>query len=348
MWVYGQGFNKVGYIRDSDGNIVKEGWGGSLKPAWEPILLFRKPLSERTVAANVLRWGTGALNIDGCRIESTTHDQEYMSERMLSWNKAYPPGEGKRAIVLCGSADGSLHNGDRTLFDPSKGRWPANIVHDGSDEVLACFPDAPGQQRYVGPEHGNRDSVNCYGDYGARPPTEPRDDGGSAARFFASFPNGLRQPLSRDGEPSADRRYAGEGGTDFAALPGARREGVEPHRLFYCSKAADDERLGSRHPTIKPVDPVAWLCRLVAPRGAAILDPFAGSGTTGEAAFREGCTAVLIEREVEYCDDIRRRMRLSMAGPDERAYAIAKQKAKGKPLDAGPLFDPQENAALAR
>jgi site-specific DNA-methyltransferase (adenine-specific) len=234
-WTFGSGFPKS----HNAGN----GWGTALKPAWEPIMLARKPLIG-TVAANVLEHGTGAINIDGCRVEG----------------------------------------GER------EGRWPANIIHDGSEEVIAAFPDAPGQQRGVGPQHGAKDSVNVYGDYGPRDQFDPRGDAGSAARFF------------------------------------------------YTAKADAAGRLGSKHPTVKPVDLMQWLCRLVTPKGGTILDPFAGTGTTGEAAFREGFNAILIEREEEYQADIRRRMKLVMAGPDERKRESIKAKVGDVPFEDGTLF----------
>jgi len=109
-------------------------------------------------------------------------------------------------------------------------------------------------------------------------------------------------------------------------------------RFFYSSKADSDDRLGSKHPTVKPVDLIQWLCRLVTPRGGTVLDMFAGSGTTGEAAFREGFNAVLIEREEEYQNDIRRRMALCMSGSGERSRESIKAKTKDHPADHGPLF----------
>jgi site-specific DNA-methyltransferase (adenine-specific) len=119
------------------------GFGTALKPAFEPIILARKPLGPgMTVAANVLRYGTGGINIDGCRVPSSTEDQAVMSAAMPAWNRSYPPGKSKRSISLSGGADGSLHNRDRTKFDPTLGRWPANLAHDGSDEVLKGFPES--------------------------------------------------------------------------------------------------------------------------------------------------------------------------------------------------------------
>ena len=109
-------------------------------------------------------------------------------------------------------------------------------------------------------------------------------------------------------------------------------------RFFYTSKADSDDRLGSKHPTVKPLDLMQYLVRLVTPPNGLVIDPFAGTGTTGEASWREGMRALLIEREVEYQDDIRRRMKLTMSGPDERAREAIKAKNKDKPMDHGPLF----------
>jgi DNA modification methylase len=251
-----------------------EGWGTALKPACEPIVLARKPLSERTVAANVLRWGTGAINVDGCRVateETITATRNYLGG-------AIEPG-------------GMEKEGERihTRYEQnSNGRWPANVIHDGSEEVVAGFPESDGQNGVV---DGQTSERNIYNNgVGPRPRFEPRGDSGSAARFF------------------------------------------------YTSKADSDDRLGSKHPTVKPLDLMQYLVRLVTPPQGRVLDPFAGTGTTGEAAWREGMRAVLIEREAEYQADIRRRMALVLSGPDERARQGMKERMKGKPADHGPLF----------
>jgi hypothetical protein len=245
-----------------------DGWGTALKPACEPILFGRKPLSEGTVAANVLRWGTGAINIDGCRIDGA---KDWPISRSYAAGQIQPGSKGET----------------QATNDPVDGRWPSNIIHDGTEEVIAAFPDAPGQQFATGPQYDR--NANVYGKFAGVTPAEPRNDSGSAARFF------------------------------------------------YTAKADADDRLGSRHPTVKPVDLMQWLCRLVTPPNGTILDPFAGTGTTGEAAFREGFNAVLIEREGEYQADIRRRTALVMAGPDERSRESIK--AKNRPIDHGPLFE---------
>lgn len=148
-----------------------QGWGTCLKPAVEPIVVARKPL-EGTVAANVLKFGTGAINIDGCRVPTdpqdssrdgeSTNGKDYTGTGVLGWQSKPGP-----------------RGGDL------RGRFPANLIHDGSDEVLALFPDSKGQCGAVkGTEPSRTGSNGIYGNYGPHTACHPRDDSGSAARFF--------------------------------------------------------------------------------------------------------------------------------------------------------------------
>jgi DNA modification methylase len=245
-----------------------QGWGTALKPAWEPIVLARKPL-EGTVAANVLKWGTGAINVDSCRVGAEHLPAQKAGQARL--------GTFERVDMVTAARDG---------------RFPANVIHDGSDEVVSAFPSEAGAG---GPASG--------------PSLRGRN---------MSVPRGAFNGLA----PGASPSYHADSGS--AA------------RFFYSAKAGATDRIGSKHPTVKPVDLMQWLCRLITPPGGTVLDPFSGTGTTGEAAWREGFSAVLVEREAEYQADIAERMRLCLAGPGEKARAIAKRKAPA--LDAGPLF----------
>lgn len=236
-------------IRELDGEAAAwEGWGTALKPALEPICVARKPLLG-TVAQNVLAHGTGALNIDGCRIATDEN-----------------PSAARRAGAAPQREAGTWANDRRSAESfaaarpaESLGRWPANVVHDGSDEVIRAFPVAPGQ--LIQSRGSSPSTKHVYGSFRGRKDREgPRADSGSAARFY------------------------------------------------YSAKADADDRIGSKHPTVKPVDLMRWLIRLVTPPGGRVLDPFAGSGTTGMACMAEGFDCTLIEREAEYVADIQRRI----------------------------------------
>ena len=237
-----------------------EGWGTALKPAYEPIVLARWPMDRKTVAANVLAHGTGAINVEACRIGASKSVP------------ASPRGPQDRIYGAYGSQTGteSGHN-------PNVGRWPANVVHDGSEEVIAAFPGqagAGGQARGRSRE-GLSESVARGKMNGTGPAAAPyHGDSGSAARFF------------------------------------------------YSAKADKGDRLDSKHPTVKPVDLMRWLVRLVTPKGGLVLDPFAGSGTTGMACMAEGFDCHLIEREAEYAADIRRRI-AHVSGADAPLFASA-------------------------
>lgn len=151
-WVYGSGFPKS--------HNQPGGWGTALKPAWEPIALARKSLVG-TVAVNIAAHGTGAINIDGCRIAT-------------SESTVRPLG----SVSIWGRDAGDKQGGS------DAGRWPANIIHDGSDEVVAAFPDAPGQQGDLQGHSRDRLSKNAFGDMKAARDAIARGDSGSAARFF--------------------------------------------------------------------------------------------------------------------------------------------------------------------
>ena len=148
-----------------------QGWGTALKPALEPITVARKPLIG-TVAANVLEHGTGGLNIDGCRVGD--------------FQNLTPSGVDRRnaALAEAGYRPGTYQMGDKPPDTPP-GRWPANLIHDGSDEVLAAFPDAKGQQgALTGLEPSNKTDA-VYGGFAMRSPSTPRiEPDTSASRFF--------------------------------------------------------------------------------------------------------------------------------------------------------------------
>lgn len=228
-WIYGSGMPKSLDVatavckEDSSKSENWDGWGSNLKPALEPITMARKPLCG-TIAKNIVTYGVGAINIDGCRVEPATSNET---------------------------------TNDGLKEKTPKGRHPANLIHDGSDEVMDAFAVFGEKKSCMSPSSA-RSPGTILG--GSRTQGNLPMDSGTAARFF------------------------------------------------YCAKANKADRDGSLHPTVKPIALMRYLVRLVTPPGGVVLDPFAGSGTTGQAAVDEGVRAILIERENEYAEDIRRRL----------------------------------------
>jgi DNA modification methylase len=146
-------------VANSDAAREWEGWGTALKPALEPICLARKPLSEKSIAANVLRWGTGAINVDGCRIEGESTERTNRAE--MGYHGGNLAAEYQTGSPL--------------------GRWPANLVHDGSDEVVAGFPAESGGARVAG---AGSKSGGIWSASAGEPAGPQYADSGSAARFF--------------------------------------------------------------------------------------------------------------------------------------------------------------------
>jgi len=205
-----------------------DGWGTSLKPSFEPICVARKPF-KGNVAENVLEWGCGGINIDGCRVGTEQ--------------------AGARASNKDGVARRDMAFGMKEFEgNPTAGRWPANLIHDGSDEVLGLFP-------------------------------ETTSGGGDRRGEYSIF--------GRAGDSETKRVFEANSGS--AA------------RFFYCAKASKSDRGAyNKHATVKPTDLMRYLCRLVTPPGGTILDPFAGSCSTGKAAMLEGFKYILIEKDPQW------------------------------------------------
>lgn len=202
------------YIPSTDAAKQWDGWGTALKPSAEFWTLARKPLSEPTIAKNVLKWGTGGINVDGCRISTggkvawkVPHSDKQSDSLMVFKNK---PGVGSDSMFKNkGGREGS-----------AQGRFPSNLI---LDEHAAAMLD--------------------------------EQSGNTVSRFF-----------------------------------------------YQAKSSKADRGQGNTHPTCKPTTLMAYLCRLITPPGGTVLDPFAGSGSTGVAAIREGFAFVGIEREAEYAE----------------------------------------------
>ena len=214
--------------------------------------------------------GTGAINIDACRIPT---------------DEALNGGTGG---LLSHQCDGTEPVAD--YEQAPEGRWPANIIHDGSEEVIACFPANAGA---AAPVTGNEPSAASTGQVlgmRKRVATVHHGDKGSAARFFYCA---KVKPKERD--EGLERFIA----TSASDMTGGRKEG---------SVGINDPRAGAgrtngaknNHPTVKPIALMSYLCRLITPLGGTVLDPWMGSGSTGRAAIEEGFNFIGIDLNPDY------------------------------------------------
>ena len=286
-----------------------QGWGTALKPALEPITVARKPLIG-TVAANVLEHGTGALNIDGCRVHSSDSEgYAYTVQRMM-------PGAGQHAT-------GKTHQEGVEFQGQTKdGRWPANLIHDGSDEVTRLFPHSTsGAKNPHMPNSKSADSVvpfrkgldGKFKDY-----TAPASSG-SAARFFY-----CAKASKRDRDEGLEGFEVKRGGSE--TFSPKQRDGNGADRQPFHANI---------HPTVKPTDLMRYLCRLVTPPGGVVLDPFMGSGSTGKAAMLEGFQFVGCELSPEYLEIARARIEAARKRVNEVSSPKPVQKPKPEPAAQG-------------
>ena len=247
-WVYGSGFPKSQNV----GKKLEgwDGWGTALKPALEPITVARKPF-KGTVAGNVLEHGTGAINIDGCRVADGSETGKK--------KPAYKPNK-LNAVYGSGMGGGDWQN--------INGRWPANLIHDGSDEVTELFPQAK-------PSKSGGKSGLDPGMWAGKKQFERGghdDNGGSAARFFQQC------------------------------------KGSAARFKYCAKANKKDRGEGNNHPTVKPTDLMAYLVRLVTPPGGVVLDPFMGSGSTGKACKREGFNFIGCDLDPDFVELARKRI----------------------------------------
>jgi site-specific DNA-methyltransferase (adenine-specific) len=246
-WIYGQGFPKT---RDAQREVNNaggdgdrwEGWKYSTqaqKPALEPIYLAQKPMSEKSGGVNLVKHGVGAVNIDGCRVPLSDGE-------IIHTPQSDPHKRGRQGgeYGLSGRDTDAMHAAQRASVARTNalGRYPANLLHDGSEAAEALFPDG-------------------------------------AARYFNSFSHDC------DWEAAMLSEHG-----DLIDVPAA----------LWNVKAAKQDRDGSKHPTVKPISLMQHLVRHVTPPGGVVLDPFAGSGTTGVAAIREGVDCILMESDADY------------------------------------------------
>ena len=317
MWVYGSGFPKsldvskaidkaagvsfkaepaggVGFMNSNDdgynmthnklvrtGESTTEaqqwsGWGTALKPAHEPIVLARKPLIG-TVAANVLQHGTGALNIDACRVGE--------EERTYGGMSAKKPDVG------------TLRDDNwipKDIEVTVQGRFPANFIHDGSEEVLALFPETKSGTGAI-----RKTAKGMFGLGGDNEANVEYGDSGSAARFFYCA-----------------KASKAERNTGLQGMPERRPdERTDVGMGTFAEKGVAKQ--SNFHPTVKPLALMRYLIRLITPPNGTVLDPFAGSGTTLVAAIQEGFHCIGIELTEDYYPIIHARCEHAQTPPDQ-------------------------------
>jgi site-specific DNA-methyltransferase (adenine-specific) len=263
--LFGSGFPKslnVNKAINTDAAARWRGWGTALKPASEHWILARKPL-DGTVAANVLEYGTGALNIDGCRIVVNGKRQAI---------------EARGDKSLDGPVYGSGLHGSRCVGGTTLGRWPSNLTLD--EEAAAMLDEQSGPKK---------------------------------ASFLRNRTDGAR-PFDNAGKPT---NYSSER-IDVPETPGGAS------RFFYVAKASKADKTANgtvenTHPTVKNTALMRWLVRLITPPGGTVLDPFMGSGSTGVACIHEGFSFVGMEREENFFEIARKRIRYAGLSEGRRA-----------------------------
>jgi DNA modification methylase len=266
----------------TDEAVKWQGWGTALKPAFEPVIVARKPLVG-TVAANVLEFGTGALNIDGTRIGTREDNPQF------------------RPASASGPSNGGVAFSDRAGKDASysSGRWPSNVVLDEFTAGLVDEQSGIGVSKSGG-KSGTHPSPMDWGKENRDIPRGGFDDSGGASRFFYVA--------------KASKRDRNEGLDDF--------EERQKIGYSYSDEANDpangmfkDRNTVSKnfHPTVKPTDLMRQLVRLVTPPGGVVLDPFTGSGSTGKAAILEGFEFIGCELTEEYLPIIEGRLNHAVA-----------------------------------
>jgi site-specific DNA-methyltransferase (adenine-specific) len=291
-----------GELIDTKGNSKYEGWGTALKPANEPICLARKPLSEKTVAENVIKYSTGGINIDGCRIGFTDGEKNPSTERYKYV---------RNVDKMFDSQVGFKKTENNDYYKESQGRFPANIIFECiCDEVIK------GEKGEVKKSGGSRDGLDIthewgYGEINRTTYTDKGDvhTNPDCPCRLLDEQSGQSKSVGGKGEAtkkSLDRTDIGYGYKkidDDSGLGGYLDKGGAS-RFFYIAKVSKSERnLGldkNNHPTVKPINLMTYLCRLITPKGGTVLDPFMGSGSSGISACLEGFNFIGMEMDEDY------------------------------------------------
>jgi site-specific DNA-methyltransferase (adenine-specific) len=301
--VFGSGFSKSHNIEKAVQKIQPErsnefkGIGTALKPAREDWILMRKPLEKGlNVAENCLKWGTGGINIDKSRVGKEgggTHcDNRDVEGNCLGHNNA---GKSTSGETIHAKETGEV-----------MGRFPANLIHDNSEEVRECFPETKSvksqttNERYLSGNDNTKQSGDGKLMYGKISPENTHNDSGNASRFFKSiayYPKASKSERNRGCEGLEEKPKVFNGQSD---KPSTDMKDVEK-RFTTLPKA-------NNHPTVKPIALCEYLIKMVTRPGGVVLDPFAGSGSTLVAAKQNGFQYIGIEMTEEYIPIIEARL----------------------------------------
>jgi site-specific DNA-methyltransferase (adenine-specific) len=260
------------------GNSLYEGWKSALKPAIEEWILIRKPISEKTIAENILKWGVGGINIDACRIP---HNE-------LEWHTK----RNKRCDdITCSNKTCGFNSEKTTLASANqKGRFPSHFIHDGSQQVLDFFPktgkSSGGKSGHTGAYSGGYKQEY----YNNEKPGY--SDKGSAARFFY-----CAKPSKFERNLGCENLEEKEWGKDSLSA-GIDRRNCSNENKSKLTKYKPK----NNHPTVKSLELMRYLCKLITPPKGTVLDCFMGSGSTGLACKIEGFNFIGVEKEKDYFD----------------------------------------------
>ena len=308
----------VEYEYEHDISKQWDGWGTALKPAHEPLVLARKPLSEKSVVDNVLKHRTGGINIDECRVEGNDakypdtnpdfRDQGRQSKENMGIDKlSFGQTENvKRKKVVRKTRDengvwtddnsGMKAEGSEYADADPRGRFPSNVMHDGSDVVKDIFPNTKSsnvsRERKAGTEFGQSSGWNKHNNVDSGLMPAYGDDGSASRYFYCAKTSKAEKNQGLNNFPIKNKK--GGGGTSNNVW---YEDDVNSASGKFGSEKAPSKNV---HPTVKPIKLMKYLCRLITPKGGTVLDPFMGSGSTGMAAKEENFDFVGIEKEEEY------------------------------------------------
>ncbi len=278
QWIYGSGFPKNMDISKKIESSFKEqysGYGTALKPANEPIVIARKPIEKGlTIVQNIIKYGTGAININDCRIQFL-NEVDYNSAK---W--------GRGTNIVGGNYVGAIKSsGKLNINANSIGRWPSNVIFD---EYAAEVLDSQTGFLKSGKPSGIKKGIskNAFGNYGPIDVTGYGYRGGASRFFYCAKASRNERSMGLENFEKKKRDLileSGHAGTDNGFNRGA-------------------DKLANHHPTVKPIKLMQYLVRLVTPKGGIILDPFNGSGTTTIACKLEQINCVGIDIDIEYCN----------------------------------------------